>query len=100
MCNNFKQYEAILKSASEAADMLRDMDGGAFVLAWTAELIRDLATAENFEGASLAVQKLCEISGVERYWTEQEGQGSANEKIWLDLFTEVLMDQLETAVVK
>lgn len=100
MCNNFKQYEAILKSASEAADVLLDMDGGAVVLAWSAELISDLATAENFEGASLAAQKLCEISGVERHQAEQEGQGRGDEKIWIDLFAETLADRAEAAAAK
>lgn len=100
MKNNFRQYEEVLSSASEVAEVLSNMEGGAFILAWTAELICDLAAAENFEGASLAVQKLCEVSGVEGQWTTQEKQGSADEKILFDLFTEDLMDQAEMAAVK
>lgn len=94
MKKNFVQYDGAVNSASEVAEALADMEGGAFVLAWTAELIRGLATAENFEGASLAVQKLCETSGVKRHWAEQEGQGRGDEKIWLGLFAEVLMDRV------
>lgn len=100
MKNNFRQYEEVLNSASEVAEVLSNMEGRAFILAWTAELICDLAAAENFEGACLAVQKLCEVSGVEGQWTTREKQGSADEKILFDLFTEDLMDQAEMAAVK
>ena len=100
MKNNFRQYEWVLSSVSEVAEVLSNMEGGAFILAWTAELICDLVETENFEGAFLAVQKLCEASGVEGQRAAQEEQRSVDEKIWLGLFTEALMDQAEMAAVK
>ena len=53
MEHDFEQYKTLLDSASEVAEACLDMEGGAFLLAWTGELIRDLATAGNFRSARL-----------------------------------------------
>ena len=53
MENNFKQYELLLDSAAETAEACLDMEGGTFLLAWTGELIRDLANAGHFKSARL-----------------------------------------------
>ena len=60
MDNNFKQYEALLDSAVEAAEACLDKEGGAFLLAWSSELIRNLTVERYVRGANPAAQKLCE----------------------------------------
>ena len=97
MENNFKQYELLLDSAAEAAEACLDMEGGVFLLAWTGELIRDLATAGNFKSARLTVQKLCESVGVEWTWTEYDELAPEGKSAWLNLFAGALMDHVMTA---
>ena len=96
MENNFRQYEALLDSAAEAAESCLDMDGGAFWLVWAGELIRDLAAAGYFKSARLTTQKLCESVGVE--WTGTGYDELAPEELsaWLNLFAGALMDHIYT----
>ena len=97
MENNFKQYELLLDSAAEAAEACLDMEGGAFLLAWTGELIRDLTAAGNFRSACLTAQKLCESVGVKWTVTGYDELPPEEKSAWLNLFTEVLLDHV-TAV--
>ena len=97
MENNFKHYELLLDSAAEAAEACLDMEGGAFLLAWTGELIRDLAAAGNFRSACLTAQKLCELVGVKWTVTGYDELPPEEKSAWLNLFTEVLLDHV-TAV--
>ena len=97
MENNFKQYELLLDSAAEATEACLDMEGGAFLLAWTGELIRDLAAAGHFRSARLTIQKLCESMGVKWALTGYDELPPEEKSAWLNLFTEVLLDHV-TAV--
>lgn len=96
MENNFEQYEALLDSASEAAEACLDMEGGAFLLSWVGELIQDL-TAEGYcRSARLTAQKLCEAIGVD--WRPECDELNPMEKqAWLGLFAETLMNHVTTA---
>lgn len=98
MGNNFEQYEALLGSASEAAEACLDMEGGAFFLAWAGELIQDLAAKGYCRRARLAAQKLCEAVGVD--WTRKEHDKlePTEKQTWLNLFAEDLMEHAITAV--
>ena len=96
MENNFEQYEALLGSASEAAEACLDLEGGAFFLAWAGELIQDLAGKGYFRSARLAAQKLCEAVGVDRVWAESDELAPAEKQVWLNLFAETLMDHAMT----
>ena len=96
MENKFKQYEMLLGSAAEAAEACLDMDGGTFLLAWTVELIRDLATAGYFRSACLTAQKLCEVTGVDRAWEEYDELRPEEKSAWLNLFVGTLMDHVTT----
>ena len=97
MENNFKQYELLLDSAAEAAEACLDMEGGAFLLAWTGGLIRDLTAAGNFRSACLTAHKLCELVGVKWTLTGYDELPPEEKLAWLNLFTEVLLDHV-TAV--
>ena len=97
MENNFEQYELLLDRASEVAETCLDMEGGAFLLAWTGELIRDLATAGHFKSARLTIQKLCESAGVEWTWAEYDELALEEKSEWLNLFAEALMDYVTAA---
>ncbi len=100
MRNNFKQYEALLTDAVETADTCLDMEGGALFVAWNGELIQDLAAAGCFRSACFAVKKLCEVAGVEPEWTEFDGLEREEKQAWLELFAEVLMDQVSISAGK
>ena len=97
MENNFKQYELLLDNAAEAAEACLDMEGGTFLLAWTGELIRDLANAGHFKSARLTAQKLCEAAGVEWTWTGYDELALEEKSEWLNLFAEALMDHVTAA---
>ena len=97
MENKLKQYEALLDSAAEAAEACLDIEGGAFLLAWTGELIRDLATAGNLRSARLTAQKLCESVGVEWTWAKYDKLNPKEKSAWLKLFAGVLMEHVMTA---
>lgn len=96
MENNFKQYELLLGSAAEAAEACLDMEGGAFLLAWTGELIRGLTTAGYFRSARLTAQKLCDAAGVDWTWAEYEELSSEEKSAWLNLFAGALIDHVMT----
>ena len=98
MENNFKQYETLLGSAAETAEACLDMEGGAFLLAWAGELIRDLVSAGYCRSARLTIQKLCETVGVDWAWTEYDELGPEEKSAWLNLFVGALMDHAMTAV--
>ena len=98
MENIFKQYEALLDSTAEAAEACLDMEGGAFLLVWTSELIRDLATAGYCRSARLTIKKLCEVAGVDWTWSEYDELNSEEKSVWFSLFTGVLMDHMTTVV--
>ena len=97
MENNFEQYETLLGRAFEMAEACLDMEGGVLLLAWTGELIRDLAAAGHFKSARLTIQKLCETVGVDWTWAEYDELPPEEKSAWLNLFTEVLLDHV-TAV--
>ena len=92
MENNFEQYEALLGSASEAAEACLDMEGGAFFLAWAGELIQDLAGKGYCRSARLAAQRLCEVVGVDWTWAGHDELDLKEKQTWLNLFTEALID--------
>ncbi len=92
MENNFEQYEALLDSVSEVAEACLDMEGGAFFLAWSGELIRELTEKGYVRSAVLTVQKLCEAVGVEMPHDFSMNAEKEEPLAWLRLFTEALMD--------
>lgn len=98
MENNFQQYEILLDSASEVAEACLDMAGGTFLLAWTGELIRDLATVGYFMSARLTAQRLYEAASVDWTWSGYDGLAPEEKSAWLSLFTGVLMDHMTTVV--
>ena len=98
MENDLKQYELLLERAAEAAEACLDMEGGAFLLAWTGELIRDLAAAGYFRSANLTAQRLCESVGVDWTWSEYDELTPEEKSAWLNLFAEALMDHIMTAI--
>ena len=97
MENYFEQYELLLDSAAEAAETCLDMEGGAFLLAWTGELIRDLAAAGHFKSARLTIQKMCEATGVDWAWSRYDELNPEEKSVWLNLFAGALMDHVMTA---
>ena len=98
MENNFEQYETLLDRASETAEACLDMEGGAFLLAWTSELIRDLATAGNFRSACLTAQRLCKSVGVDWAWSEYDKLVPEEKSALLNLFAGNLIDHVIMAV--
>ena len=94
MENNFKQYEALLGSAAEAAEACLDMEGGAFLLAWTGELIRDLAVAGYCRSARLTIQRLCEAAGVDWARSGYDELDPEEKSAWLNLFAGALVDHM------
>ena len=94
MENNFKQYERLLDSEAEVAEACLDMEGGAFLLAWTGELIRDLVAVGYLKSARLTLQKLCESVGVDWMWMEYDELEPAEKAAWLNLFAVALMDHV------
>ena len=98
MENNFKQYELLLGSAVEIKEVCQDTEGGAFLLIWTSELIRELATVGHFRSARLTVQKLCEATGVDWTWAEYDALSSKEKSAWPNLFAEILMDHVMTVI--
>lgn len=92
MENNFEQYETLLDSASEAAEACLDMEGGAFFLAWSDELIRELTEKGYVRSAILTMRKLCEAVGVEMPRDFSMNAEKAEPLAWLCLFTEALRD--------
>lgn len=97
MSNFLTQYEAVLNCAVEAANAYLDMEGGEFLLAWTGELIQGLAAEGDFVGAILTAQRMCEAVGVECPWASWEEHGEETAEVWLALFVDVLIEQVETA---
>lgn len=98
MENNFRQYELLLDSAAETAEACLNMEGGEFLLAWTGELIRELATAGYFRSARLTSQKLYESAGVDCVWTGYDELNPEEKQTWLNLFAEALVDHVTAAV--
>ena len=96
MENNFEQYEALLANAAEVAEACLDLEGGAFLLAWTGELIRDLASAGCFRSARLTIQKLCEAVGTDCVWTEYDELDPEKKSAWLNLIAGAMMDSVMT----
>lgn len=99
MENNLEQYEALLDSASEAAEACLDMEGGAFFLAWAGELIQDLVGKGYCRSACLTAQKLCEAVGTNCVWAKRNELEPMEKQAWINLFTEALMDQVMTVCV-
>ena len=97
MENNFEQYEILLDSASEVAEACLDMEGGAFLLTWTGELIRDLVAAGCFRSAGLTLQKLCEAVNVDWVWVGYNELGPEEKSAWSNLFAGALMDYIMAA---
>ena len=98
MEKNFEQYEMLLDRASEVAEACLDMEGGAFLLAWTGELIRDLATAGCCRSAHLTIQRLCEAAGVDWTWSGYDELNPEERSAWLNLFAGALTDHVIMAV--
>ena len=94
MENNFKQYEALLDSAAEAAEACLDMEGGALLLAWAGELIRGLTAKGYFKSARLTIQKLCEAISVDWTWSEFDELTPEEKTAWLNLFAGALVDHM------
>lgn len=97
MENNFEQYETLLGSASEAAEACLDMEGGAFFLSWTGELIQDLAAKGYRRSACLTAQKLCAAVGVDLVRAECDKLEPVEKPAWINLFAEALMDYVPMA---
>lgn len=87
----------LLDSASEAAKACLDMEGGAFFLAWTGELIQDLAGKGYCRSACLTAQRLCEAAGVDWAWAECDELEPMKKQTWLNLFAEALVDHVIVA---
>ena len=98
MENNFEQYETLLGSASEVAEACLDMVGGEFLLAWAAELIRDLVAKGYYRSTRLTTQKLCETVGINWQFEEYDELEQVEKRAWLNLFIEALMDCVGSGV--
>ena len=96
MENNFEEYKNLVNRVSVAASAYLDMEGGAFLLAWTGELIRNLATAGCLQSARLTIQKMCESVGVDWAWTGYDELEPVEKQAWMNLFTDALMDCVMT----
>ena len=92
MRNNFEQYDALLNGASEVTSARQAMEGGAFFLAWSDELIRELTEKGYVRSAILTARKLCEAVGVEMPDDFSMNAEKAEPLAWLCLFTEALRD--------
>ena len=92
MENNFEQYEALLSNVSEVAEACLDMEGGAFFLAWSDELIQELTEKGYVRSAILTARKRCEAVGVEMPHDFSMNAEKAELLAWLCLFTEALRD--------
>ena len=90
----FEQYKTLLDSASEVAEACLDMEGGAFLLAWAGELIRDLTDEGYFKSARLTIQKLYETVGIDWAWTGYDELSPEEKSAWLNLFAGALMDHV------
>ena len=95
MRNNFEQYDALVYSASEVTSACLDMEGGAFFLAWTDELIRELTEKGYVRSAVLTARKLCEAVGVEMPHDFFMNAEKAEPLAWLHLFSEALRDSMK-----
>lgn len=94
MQNNSEQYEALLDSASEAAEACLDMEGGAFFLAWVGELIQNLAGKGYCRSAHLTARKLCEAVGVDWTWEKCDELKTVEGQAWLNSFADALMNHV------
>lgn len=92
MKNFFEENEVLLNSASEVSSACLDMEGGAFFLAWSSELIRDLAAEGYVRGATLAARKLCEAVGVDVPQDCVESGDKAETLVRLSVLAEALED--------
>ena len=92
MKNFFEGNEVLVNSASEVASACLDMEGGAFFLAWSSELIRDLTVEGYVRSATLATQKLCEAVGVDVPQDCAESAEKAETLVQISLFAEALSD--------
>ena len=97
MRKNTEQYTALLDNATEIASAYLDMENGTFLLAWSSELIRDLATAGYVRSAALALQKLCGTVNAEVQWTAFGEMKKEEKQAWFLLFAEALLDYVEVA---
>ena len=95
MKNISEQYESLLDSAVEVASVCLDMENGTFLLAWSGELIRDLAAAGYVRSAALTINKLCKAVSVETQWIAQEDIKKEEKQAWFLIFAEALMDQVK-----
>lgn len=62
------------------------------MLAWTGELIQNLAAEGYCRSACLTAQKLCEAVGTDCAWAERDELELMEKRVWLGLFVEALMD--------
>ena len=92
MKNISEQYELLLESATKVASACLDMENGALLLAWSGELIRDLAAAGYVRSAALAVRKLCETVDTEAQWIGDGEMRKEEKQAWFQLFVEALID--------
>lgn len=97
MKNISEQYERLLENATEVASVCLDMENGTFLLAWSGELIRDLAAAGYVRSAALAVRKLCETVDTEAQWIGYGEMRKGEKQAWFQLFAEALMDCVKAA---
>ena len=97
MKNISEQYERLLENATEVASVCLDMENGTFLLAWSGELIRDLAAAGYVRSAALAVRKLCETVDTEAQWIGDGEMRKEEKQAWFRLFAEALMDCVKSA---
>ena len=100
MKNISEQYERLLENATEVASVYLDMENGTFLLAWSGELIRDLAAAGYVRSAALAVQKLCETVDTEARWIGDGEMRKEEKQAWFQLFAEALIDCVKSANMK
>ena len=92
MRKNTEQYTALLDNAAEIASAYLDMENGTFLLAWSSELIRDLAAEGYVRSAALTIHKLCETVNSEAQWTAFDEMKKEEKQAWFYLFAEALMD--------
>ena len=97
MKNISEQYERLLESAVEVASACLDMENGVILLAWSGELIQDLAAAGYVRSAALAMRKLCETVDTEARWIGDGEMRKGEKQAWFQLFAEALMDCVKSA---
>ena len=95
MRKNTEQYTALLDNATKIASAYLDMKNGTFLLAWSSELIRDLAAAGYVRSAALTINKLCKAVSVETQWIAHEEIKKEEKQAWFLIFAEALMDQVK-----